>query len=149
TYGHLGPSREAAAKYLPGDAVHLAFEVENMTFDSGGKATYSIGLEIVDPKGTELLKQKPRNATALNYLGGTTMPCAANLQVPLESPPGVYTFKVTVIDGVSKKSVSIARKVEVLPKGFGLVHLGTSADSAASIPWSPIGVVGDSIYLNF
>src|SRR5205807_5179470 len=69
TYGHLGPSREAAAKYLPGDVIHLAFEVENMSFDSNGKATYSIGLEIVDPKGTELLKQKPRSASALNYLG--------------------------------------------------------------------------------
>ena len=41
---------------------------------------------------TELLKQKPRTASALNYLGGTTMPCAANLQIPLESAPGTYTF---------------------------------------------------------
>src|SRR5206468_3327887 len=83
---------------VPGDTIHLAVEVQNMTFDSNGKASYAMGLEIVDPKGTELLKQKPRTASALNYLGGTTMPCAANLQVPLESAPGTYTFRVTVID---------------------------------------------------
>jgi len=127
----------------------LAFEMSNMTFDANGKAGYSIDLDILDSKGTELLKQQPRSATALNYLGGTTMPCAANLQVPLESPPGTYTFRVTVVDAASKKSASVVRKFEVLPKGFGLVQVGTSADGAANIPWTPVGVVGDSIYLNF
>src|SRR5439155_13334155 len=144
TYGHLGPTRDTA-KYLPGDVIHLAFEVQNLTFDSNGKATYAMGLEIIDPKGTELLKQKPRTASALNYLGGTTMPCAANLQIPLESAPGTYTFRVTVIDNASKSMVSVEKKIEVLPKGFGLIHVGTSADNTANIPWAPVGVVGDSM----
>lgn len=148
TYGHLGPTR-SDTKYLPGDAIHLLFEVEGMSFDANGKAAYAIGLEIVDGKGTELLKQQPRNATAQNYLGGNSLPCAANLQIPLESPPGTYTFRVNVIDSTSKKSVAVERKFEVLPKQFGVVLVGTSADREATLAWSPVGVVGDSIYFNF
>jgi hypothetical protein len=147
TYGHLGPVREA--KFLPGDEIFLTFEVQGMTFDTNGKASYAMGLELVDPKGTELLKQNPRSANTQNYLGGVSVPCSAKLQIPLESPPGPYTLKVTVIDNATKKSAVLERRFEVLPKGFGLVHVGTSADREATIPWSPVGVVGDSIYLNF
>jgi hypothetical protein len=147
THGHLGPAREA--KYLPGDVIFLSFEVQQVTFDANGKASYAIGMEIIDPKGTELLKQKPRSATAQNYLGGNTLPCAANLTIPLESAPGTYIFRVTVIDNASKKGTVVERKIEVLPKDFGLIHVGTSADRDATIAWSPVGVVGDSIYLNF
>jgi hypothetical protein len=148
TYGHLGPPRESA-KYLPGDMIYLIFEVQNMTFDKDGKSSYAVGLEILDGKGGELHKQKPRSAVTRNYLGGTAVPCAANMQVPLETPPGNYTLRVTVIDNATKQAVTAERKVEVLPKGFGLVHIGTSADPDATIAWSPVGVVGDSIYLNF
>ncbi|HYV38037.1 MAG TPA: hypothetical protein VE988_20290, partial [Gemmataceae bacterium] len=148
TFGHLGPVRDSN-KFLPGDVVFLSFQVENMTFDPNGKATYSVGLDLADPKGAGIFKQQPRTASTRNYLGGTSVPCAANLQVPLETPPGVYTFCVTVVDNASKGSVTVERKIEILPKGFGLVHVGTSADANATIAWSPIGVVGDSIYLNF
>ena len=41
------------------------------------------------------------------------------------------------------------RKIEVLPKAFGLIQVGTTADREGSMAWSPVGVVGDSIYLNF
>src|SRR5438876_9362338 len=104
TYGHLGPPRESV-KYLPGDVIYLTFEVQNMTFDADGKASYAVGLEILDGKGTPLLKQQPRNATSRNYLGGSTLPCAANMQVPLEAAPGNYSLRVTVIDNATKKAV--------------------------------------------
>jgi hypothetical protein len=148
TYGHLGPVRETN-KYLPGDVIYLTFEVQNMTFDAEGKASYAMGLEMLDAKGTSLMKQNPQPGNARNYLGGTTMPSAANLQVPLEAPAGIYTFRVTVVDNSSKKTVTSERKIEVLPKGFGLISVGTSADREGHIAWSPVGVVGDSIYLNF
>jgi hypothetical protein len=148
TYGHLGPERKEA-KYLPGDVIHLMFEVDGIAFDTNGKATYATGLEILDGQGTELLKQKPRTASAQNYLGGNTLPCAAHLQIPLESKPGFYTFRVNVVDGATKKVAVVERKIEVLPKQFGLILVGTSADREGAIAWSPVGVVGDSIFLNF
>jgi hypothetical protein len=148
TYGHLGPARESA-KYLPGDTIHLVFEVQNITFDADGTASYAMALEVLDPKGLPLLKQQPRNATTKNYLGGTMVAGAAHLQIPLESPPGIYTFRVNVVDNATKKSVAKEHKIEVLPKAFGLIQVVTSADREAAIAWSPVGVVGDSIYLNF
>ena len=148
THGHLGPVR-GSAKYLPGDVIFLNFEVQNMTFNAEGKAFYAIGLEMLDGKGTSLMQQKPHSATALNYLGGGVLPSAANMQVPLEAAPGVYVLRVTVIDNASKKNAVKEQKIEVLPRAFGLINVGTSADPAATIAWSPVGVVGDSIFLNF
>ena len=148
TYGHLGPQRKDAA-FLPGDIVYLRFDVQGITFDAKGKANYSIGLEIIDPKGTDLLKQAPKAATTMNYLGGNTVPCAAQLRIPMESAPGAYKLRVTVTDSATKKSVTIEQKVEMLAKTFGLVQVGTSADREDAIAWSPVGVVGDSIYLNY
>src|SRR5262245_30549010 len=78
TYGHLGPARDSN-KYLPGDVIFMIFEVQNMTFDKDGKASYAVGLEIMDSKGTSLHKQNPRPASTRNYLGGTILPCAANM----------------------------------------------------------------------
>ena len=37
TYGHLGPTRPTAA-YLPGDVIHLDFDVRNLKFDADGRA---------------------------------------------------------------------------------------------------------------
>jgi hypothetical protein len=148
TYGHLGPVRESA-KYLPGDMINLAFEVQNITFDKTGKAFYTTDLDLFDSSGAELLKQNPRKAVSPNYLGGNTLPCAANLGVPMESKPGVYKLVVTVVDEATKKSVKVEKKIEVLPKAFGLVQVGTSADREANFAVSPVGAMGDTMYLNF
>src|SRR5262245_12215284 len=72
TYGYNGPDRKDA-EYLPGDAMALAFEVRNMTFDESGKASYSVSMEILDGKGDVRFRQLPRNQTAQNYLGGKSM----------------------------------------------------------------------------
>ncbi len=85
----------------------------------------------------------------MNYLGGGVLPSAATMQVPLEAAPGVYLLRVTVVDNTSKKTAVKEQKIEVLPKAFGLINVGTSADREATIAWSPVGVVGDSIFLNF
>jgi hypothetical protein len=148
TFGHLGPQRKSA-DFLPGDIVHMMYDVQGITFDAKGKATYSIGMEILDPSGQDLMKQAPKVASTQNYLGGTTVPCAAHLRVPTESKPGTYKLRITVSDAASKKSVIVEQSVQVLAKDFGLVQVGTSADRKGEIAWSPVGVVGDSIFLNY
>jgi hypothetical protein len=148
TYGHLGPARPNA-KYLPGDVLHLAFELQHIKFDANGKASYAMGLEVLDGAGKDLYRQKPSNATALNHLGGDRLPCVANLQIPPVAPPGMYKFRVQVQDRATNQSVTIERMIEVLPAAFGLIQIGTSADREGHIAWSPVGVVGDAIHLNF
>jgi hypothetical protein len=148
TYGHLGPQRPTN-KYLPGDMIDLLFEAKGITFDAKGKATYTTALAILDPKGEDLLKQAPKSSSTQNYLGGNSVPCAAHFGIPLNSQPGTYTLRVTITDSANKQPATVEQKIEVLPMDFGLVHVGTSANREATISWSPVGVVGDSIYLNF
>ncbi len=148
TYGHLGPTRPKAV-YLPGDVIHLDFEVRNLRFDGDGRAKYATTLEVADAQGKILFRREPRDTIAINHFGGDRLPCAAHLRIPLETAAGAYTLSVTVRDRGTDATVKVERKVEVAPAGFGLIQVGTSADAEGNIPWSPVGVVGDAIYFNF
>jgi hypothetical protein len=120
-----------------------------MTADAKGKAEYSLLLEVIDSKGQTHYKEGPNNAVAHNLLGGDLFPCAAHLEVPLKTPPGDYTLKVTITDQASKKKAVFQAKGKVLPPDFGLVRVGTFADAAGNVPTAPVGVIGESIHISF
>ncbi len=146
TYGVLGPKRDNA-KFLPGDALFLAFTVDGVTAGPDGKVQYSIALEVAGPDGKRLFSQPPRDEEVVNSLGGARMPGYAQVQVGLEQAPGQYTLKVTVTDRATKKTASLEQKAEVLPKAFGLVRLTTTADPQGQVPAGALGV-GQSLYVN-
>jgi hypothetical protein len=148
TYGHLGPTRKDN-DFLPGDVVCLAFNINNMKFDAAGRASFSIAMEVFDNAGTSRFKQLPRNATAQNYLGGTLLPSVAELQIPLATPPGEYTIRMTIEDRAAKAKTTLERKARVLPADFGLIHVHTTADREGKTPITPIAAVGESLYVNF
>jgi hypothetical protein len=148
TYGHLGPTRPTAV-YLPGDVIHLDFEVRNLKFDVDGRAIYATTLEVVHADGKIMFRKDLPDTSAVNNFGGDSLPCAAHLRIPLETAAGAYTLRVILRDRGSGQTVQVERKVEVAPAGFGLVQVGTSADREGNLPWSPIGRVGDAIYFNF
>jgi hypothetical protein len=148
TYGHLGPTRPTAA-YLPGDVIHLDFEVRNLKFGVDGRALYATTLEVANADGKVMFRKDLPDASAVNNFGGDSLPCAAHLRIPLETAAGDYTLRVMLRDSGSGQKVQVERKVKVAAAGFGLVQVGTSADREGNIPWSPIGRVGDAIYFNF
>lgn len=147
TYGLLGAPRPDT-KYLPGDSYVLAFDINGITVDAGGKVLYSIGMEVTDSAGKAHFKQAPRDLEAQNSLGGKHLPGFVSLQIGLDQPPGVYTVKVTVTDRAAKASQSLTRTYEVLPKAFGLVRLTTSVDPSGQIP-APFLGEGQSLWINF
>jgi len=149
TYGHMGAPRPKAAGILPGDVAHVSFEIKNLKFDDAGKASYSVAIEVRDEQGGLFFKQEPHNAVAQNFFGGNTLPCAAHVEIPANAKPGHYNWKVTIHDRLADTSASIAGKGEVLPNDFGLIRVGTYADSEGKVPVSPVGVVGSTIYVNF
>jgi len=149
TYGYLGAPRPRDIGRLPGDIAHFAFDIKNLKLDENGRAYYSVAMEILDPKGQVFYREAPRNATALNYLGGNSLPCTAHLAVPLDTPPGEYTLKVTIKDRKTNESVTFEGKGTVLKKEFGLIQVGTFADRESKVPAPPVGVVGSSLYVNF
>ena len=148
TYGYLGAPRPRAG-VLPGEITHFAFDIKNLALDSKGRAHYSVAMEILDPKGQVFYREAPRNAVAQNYLGGNSLPCAAQLAVPLDTPPGEYKLRITIQDRTTKKSATFEGKGKVLPRAFGLIRVGTFADAQAKVPAPPVGVVGSTLYVDF
>jgi hypothetical protein len=148
TYGYFGPTR-TDTKFLPGDMVFLAFELNNMAYDADGKAEFSVTMEVSDPSGKSLYKQPPRTARAQNYLGGKSLASQANIGIPADFKPGNFTIVVTVQDKGSSTTKSIKQQVEVLPTGFGVVGIGTSADPDGHYPVAPVGTLGSTVYINF
>jgi hypothetical protein len=149
TWGYLGASRPRTTGRLPGDIAHFAFNIKNLKLDENGRAYYSVAMEILDPKGQIFYKEAPHNATAQNYLGGNSLPAHAQLNVPLDTPPGEYTMRVTIHDRKANQTATFEGKGNVLPKAFGLVRVGTFADREGKVPVPSVGVVGSSLYVNF
>src|SRR3954469_16377774 len=97
TYGFLGAERPKTG-VLPGDVFFFAFDLKGIQQDAKGKATFSLTTEVTNDKGETFFKEGPRNSVAQNFLGGDTIPCAAHLEVPANTPPGDYAMKVTIVD---------------------------------------------------
>jgi hypothetical protein len=147
TYGVQGPAR-TSDKYLPGDVVTVSFDIDGIKADPSGKAAYSIALEVTDADGKPKFKQTPRDLEATQSLGGDTLPAFASVRVGLDEQPGKYTAKMIVTDRSTKASKSVSGAYEILPKGFGLVHLTTALDPEGRIP-APFLGTGQSLWVNF
>src|SRR6476659_3927755 len=149
TYGHLGATRPKSGGILPGDIAHFTFGIKNLKLDDQGVAKYSVAIEIRDAKGKLFYEQKPFNTVAQNVFGGDTIPNSASVSIPLTQPPSDLTWKLTVKDRNTDKSVELKGSGKILPADFGLVRVGTFADAESRVPVAPVGVVGGTIYLNF
>ncbi len=148
TYGYLGSPRPRTGT-IPGEIVHFAFNIKNLTLDKQGRAHYTMAMEILDSKGQVYYKEAPHNAVAQNCLGGNSLPCTAQLAVALDTPPGEYTMRVTIQDRKTKKTATFEGKGKVLPATFGLIRVGTFADAEGKVPAPSVGVVGSTLYVNF
>jgi hypothetical protein len=155
TYGVLGQVRKDAS-VLPGDILWLAFDIEGMTVGKDDQILYSMGTELTDKSGKAVFKEEPRDQAVVNTLGGTSIPANAHVSVGLDTPPGEYTFTITVIDRATKKSAKLDQKFEVVPLKFGLVRLAyfypyfsPGQRDAEPAPAPPQGAAGQFYYLNF
>jgi hypothetical protein len=146
THGLLGPDR-ADARFLPGDAVFLTFDIDGLTFGPDGKAAYATATELTDATGKTLFRSPARDQEAVNPLGGSRLPACARADLSLEQAPGDYTLKVTVTDKASRKSQSLAQTFTVTPKAFGLVGLSATADQDGLIPAGLVGP-GETVWFN-
>jgi hypothetical protein len=147
TYGYLGAMRAKGEGVLPGETVHFTFEIKNLKLDESGKALYSIAIEIRDEQGKLFFEQRPYNSIAINYLGGSSLPCSAHVEIPLNAKPGTYEWKLTIKDRTTKESTSLVGKSKILPADFGIVQVGLFADAESRVPMSAVAVVGDSAYI--
>lgn len=146
TYGHLGAPRPKSGM-LPGDIADFAFEVKGLKLDARGRSQYSIAIEVLDQGGKVIYRQAPYNAVAQSPFGGDVLPCTGRIVVPLDAKPGTAQWKVTVKDRAAGTQVVVKGAGKILPADFGLVRVGTFADADLQVPTSPVGVVGQPLYI--
>jgi hypothetical protein len=106
-------------------------------------------MEILDGKGEVRFRQLPRNQTAQNYLGGNSLFSVAVIDIPPQAKAGDYTVRITIEDRATKGKATLSRKGKVLPPAFGLIRVNTSADAEGHTPCPPVGIPGESLYINF
>src|SRR3954452_13475967 len=106
-FGDLGATRPKSGGILPGDIAHFTFGIKNLKLDEQGIAKYSVAIEVRDAKGKLFYEQKPFNTIAQNVFGGDTIPNSASVSIPLTQPPSDLTWKLTVKDRNTDKSVEL------------------------------------------
>jgi hypothetical protein len=145
TYGILGPAR-TDSKFLPGDVFCLTVDIEGLKAEAGGKVAYSLGFQLTDAKGKLVYGEDPRDLETVLHLGGNKVPASPFVVLSPDIASGMYEFKLTVRDRTANTTQTLARKFEVLPRGFGLVAPQVSNGQIQS---PPLGVVGQELFLNF
>jgi hypothetical protein len=150
TYGVFGAPRPDA-KFLPGDTIFLAYDIDNLKINEQGVIYYGSATEITDAKGKVISKdnKSQEKITVVSHLGGNRIPGSAYFTVPLDTPPCEYTLKVTVTDRAAKVTKDLTQKFEVLPMAFGLVGLTTSYDADDRLPSPMLGVPGQGMHIHW
>jgi hypothetical protein len=148
TYGILGPTRPSD-KLLPVDVFHVTFDIENVQVDNEGKVRYSMGHEVVDSKGKKWYGEEPRELITFNSLGGHRLPAFAYVEIGLDTPPGDYTLRINVNDLNARSKKTLEKPFSILSKRFGVVRVQLSTEHDARISVPPVGVVGQSLLVNF
>lgn len=147
TYGIMGATRPDS-KLLPGDVYCVTFDILNLHEEENGKVTYSIGLELLNPKGKMQFKKDPQDMELINSLGGHSMPAFAAVEIGTDYQAGEYTLKVTVTDRATKGTQTLVRRFDVQPMSFGIVLLHTSYLFPGIPPAPSIGVAGQTLVID-
>jgi hypothetical protein len=135
------------SKFLLGDVLWLAYDIEGLQTREDGKVLYSVGMELTGKDGKSVFKQTPQDLEATNSLGGGRKPAFAYLEIRTETPPGEYTVKLQVTDRLAKKTEELVYKFEVLPPKFGFVQVGLTERDYRPTP--PIAVPGQELWVHF
>lgn len=148
THGELGGTRPDN-KFLPGDVVFVAFDIEGLAVGPKGDVKYSMAMEVTDKNNKPIFKPDPATRNDYVPLGGNKLPGRAFITCGMDLDPGECTLKLVVTDEVSKQSYTLTRTFEVLKKDFGIAAVFASQDEAGSIPAATTGVVGSMIFVRY
>jgi hypothetical protein len=147
TYGVLGQERKEE-KFLPGDVVVVAFDVEGLTVKDDGRIQYAMGIELIK-KGKEKpeFKKDPEDLEAVNNLGGTALPVFALSVIGTDTSPGEYTMKVRIRDRAAKGVEKVLeKKFEVIKPELGFVKVRYTSGQGEPVP--NIAVPGQRVFLH-
>jgi hypothetical protein len=143
----LGPTR-ADASYLPGDVMHVTFDVSGFKLDNEGRYRFSAKLNVEDSAGKLLGSEDYGFSPArLGAIGGGKSRFSFRLAIPTDQGAGNYKAKLILGDFVGKSSVTVEQAYKVLPASFGLIRLQTGRGPLGQTETPSTGSVGEVLYL--
>jgi hypothetical protein len=147
TLGALGAVRPEAP-YLPGDLVHVAFDVAGLKLDAEGRYRVAAKLTVEDAAGKTITTEDygaipPR----LGILAGGKSRFAFRYLIPFDLQAGSYKAKLALIDVHSKQEALVEQAFKVSPPGFGLVRFQSGRGPYGQAETPPTGVLGEVLYL--
>jgi hypothetical protein len=148
TYGLLGTERPDH-KALLGDTYCVAFDIDGLKADDNGRVQYTLAMKATDSKGQVIFAESPEDLETYNTLGGSRVPAFTILDTGLAQNPGDCTIRVTVTDRTTRATRQLVHRLEIMPRSFGIIRLATSLDPELRFPAAPVGVPGQSLWVNF
>jgi hypothetical protein len=118
-YGPMGAVRESKL-VLPGDLIFMSYDIENLTLDKAGKASYVTILELLDAQDKVIYDSKTP-MEVLPQLGGTRMPGNLHLIMGPKQAPGKYAIRLTVHDKIGKDAKAFKYSFDLSSPVFGMV----------------------------
>lgn len=148
TIGEIGTPR-TNSRFLPGDILFLAFDINGLTIEPNGDAKYKMGTRVLDAAGKVFFKRDPEERLQFTPLRGSTLPARVYIIVGLDQDPGNYTLDVSVEDPKTKAQDKVSVKFEVTKRDFGIVNVYTSYDARGLISAPNNGVVGQTVVVQY
>jgi hypothetical protein len=135
TYCKFGMER-TDTKFLPGDILNITYDIENLAIDKKTrKVVYSLDLEVLDANNKRVFKRANSRIEETNTLLSTSQQGYATLVVGKDQPPGKYTLKVTVKDGITNQEASFKREFEVLKERLGIIRVNAPVVNIVGPPF--------------
>ncbi|HQR07606.1 MAG TPA: hypothetical protein PLN21_12330 [Gemmatales bacterium] len=145
----LGPARPDAS-YLPGDVMHVTFDVAGFALDPDGLYKYSAKLSVEDSAGKVIGSEDYGNGPArLGVLGNGKSRFSFQLPIPTDQAPGNYKAKLVMGDANAKGTVTIEQAYKVVSPAFGFVRLQTGRGPFGRSPTPCSGNVGEALAFGF
>jgi hypothetical protein len=144
TYGPLGAARPEN-RYLPGDAVFLAFDIDGLQPDKEGRLRFRLKMVVQDAKEHNLFTDE-QEVPSLGIVQGGKVRHTLQLATARDQEPGTYRIQVSVTDLVAASTpTSFTHEYQLLPPALGLVRFHASLDRFGQMPVPTVGVVGQML----
>jgi hypothetical protein len=143
----LGPTRPDT-NYLPGDIVHVTFNVSGLKLDNDGRYRVAARLVVEDAAGkavaTEDYGTTPARLGAL--AGGKTRFAFRYLVLP-NAPAGAYKAKLQLTDALANQTATIEQSFKVIAPTFGLIRFTAGRGPFGQAETPCTGAVGEVLFM--
>lgn len=143
----LGPTRPDNS-YLPGDVVHVTFDVAGFKLDPEGRYRFSAKLQVEDAAGKLIGSEDYGSSPSrLGVIGNGKSRFAFRLPIPVDQAAGNYKAKLVISDVNSKAAATVEQPYRVTSPGFGLIRLQTGRGPFGQSETPCTGNVGEVLHL--